>query len=91
MMKKRFHLLIYGQVQGVAFRAEARAEATALGITGSARNLANGSVEIVCEGESPVIDEFIRWCRHGPPLAEVERIDMTEEQYAGEFDHFDIL
>jgi len=90
-MKKRFHLLIYGQVQGVAFRAQARVEATGLGVTGGARNLDNGSLEIVCEGDAPMLDEFIKWCRHGPPLAEVERMDIAEEQYTGEFDHFDIL
>ncbi|WP_133480044.1 acylphosphatase [Cognatilysobacter segetis] len=70
--------LVSGRVQGVAFRAHARREAQALGLTGHARNLADGRVEIEAHGDGHAIDAFARWLAHGPPLARVDAVSRTD-------------
>ncbi len=74
---KRLHLLIAGRVQGVFFRRSAKERAGELGITGWARNTADGNVEIFAEGEENALKEFLAWCRKGPPPAKVENIKIT--------------
>ena len=69
--------LVSGRVQGVAFRAHARAEALRHGLRGYARNLADGRVEVVACGDAAGIEAFAAWLRHGPPLA---RVDDVERQ-----------
>lgn len=69
-------LRIHGHVQGVSFRYSARSEARRLGLTGSARNDADGSVWIEVEGEDHSVEQFVAWCRTGPPGARVERLDV---------------
>ena len=86
----RAHLLISGRVQGVLFRQSARAKALELGLTGWAHNLIDGTVEIVCEGEKESIEKFIEWCKKGSPLAKVEHVDVSLEEYKGEFSSFEI-
>ncbi|HEY6865820.1 MAG TPA: acylphosphatase [Candidatus Eisenbacteria bacterium] len=72
---ERLHLRVHGLVQGVGFRAFAIREARALGLTGSARNLADGSVEIVAEGGRGELERLAAAVRRGPTLARVERVD----------------
>lgn len=72
--------LVSGRVQGVFFRASTRDEARALGLAGSATNLADGRVEVIAEGGAPALDALERWLWQGPPAARVtavtrERID----------------
>jgi acylphosphatase len=67
--------LVSGRVQGVAFRAHARAEALRLGLRGHARNLADGRVDVVAAGDAAALDSFAAWLRHGPPLARVDDIE----------------
>ncbi|MBI2642500.1 MAG: acylphosphatase [Candidatus Wildermuthbacteria bacterium] len=86
----RAHLFISGRVQGVLFRQSARAKALELGVTGWAHNLLDGKVEIVCEGEKENIEKFVEWCRKGPTLAKVEYVDVSHEDYKGEFKDFSI-
>lgn len=69
--------LVSGRVQGVAFRAQARAEALALGLDGHAVNLDDGRVEVLAAGDATAIDALARWLRHGPPLARVEAVERT--------------
>jgi acylphosphatase len=76
---------VKGRVQGVFFRASTRHAADHLGIRGEVKNLPDGSVWIVAEGEESVVQEFIEWCRHGPPLAKVTDIIVT----AGSLQHFE--
>jgi acylphosphatase len=71
---KRAEVTIKGRVQGVFYRASARDEAERLGLHGEVRNLPDGSVELVAEGERAVLEELIAWCRRGPPLALVEEV-----------------
>jgi acylphosphatase len=80
----RAHAVISGRVQGVFFRAEARARARSLGLAGWVRNLADGNVEAVFEGPEEHVASMLRWCEQGPPGARVEAVDVTWEQPAGD-------
>lgn len=68
------HLMIQGLVQGVAFRASARAEAERLGLCGWVRNRADGRVEAVVAGSAAAVEHFVRWAHRGPSQARVESI-----------------
>ena len=68
---RTLHLLIKGEVQGVYFRASAKEQADWFGVSGWVRNIADGHVEIVASGEEAALQQFIAWCRHGPPRAVV--------------------
>jgi acylphosphatase len=89
-MVQRVHVWVSGRVQGVSYRAYARSKATGLGLTGWVRNLADGRVEILAEGEASRIAEFLDWCRTGPPLAEVEECRVVEEAPQGDLLDFDV-
>lgn len=65
---------ISGRVQGVAFRACTRAQAEALGLRGYARNLPDGSVEVLACGEEQALDALLRWLQIGPPAARVDSV-----------------
>jgi acylphosphatase len=80
MVAVRF--LISGRVQGVGFRAAARAEALRLGVSGHARNLRDGTVEVIVCGEDAVVDDLQAWLRHGPPGARVDA--MQREAWDGD-------
>jgi acylphosphatase len=90
MTQLRAHLKIHGRVQGVFFRATTQEEGRRLGLTGWVRNCPDGSVETVAEGESEKVEEFIRWCRHGPSPARVERVDVEKTDHRGEFKDFEV-
>jgi acylphosphatase len=74
----------------VFFRAETQRAATGYNLTGWVRNLADGGVEALLEGEGKSVDEMLEWCRKGPPAARVENVIVTEEPYTGEFNNFTI-
>lgn len=69
---------VTGRVQGVGFRANARRRAAALGLTGTAENLDDGSVRIRMTGPRPAIDQMIAWCHEGPPAARVDGVAVRE-------------
>lgn len=69
---------VYGRVQGVFYRASAAERAAALGVSGHARNLADGSVEVLAVGEPGPVAALIDWLAHGPPLARVDRVETEE-------------
>ena len=81
---KRTHVFISGRVQGVWFRAHTREKAEELGISGWVRNLPDGRVEAVFEGEDEKVDEMVKWCHRGPPLSRVEKVDVEYETPKGE-------
>lgn len=66
--------LVSGKVQGVWFRASARNQALAFGLTGVARNLEDGRVEVIAFGTEAALDELARWLAVGPPLAQVRQV-----------------
>lgn len=72
-----YHLLIYGKVQGVYYRASAVSEATRLGLSGWVRNRTSGSVEAVISGPNDQIKAFIKWAHEGPANAEVTHIEVS--------------
>ena len=77
-MKKKFTIKISGLVQGVFFRASTKEKADRLGVKGFVRNEPDSSVYIEAEGEEEALNEFIKWCHHGPPHAYVEKCDVLE-------------
>ena len=79
--------LVSGVVQGVFYRASTRAQAQRLGLTGHARNLADGRVEVVAHGDPDALDALERWLWQGPPAAQVDAVGRTElpEQAPGGF------
>jgi acylphosphatase len=79
-MKVRRHLFVEGRVQGVFYRASAQREGVRLGLSGWVKNLPDGRVEILVEGEEKAVEEFLSWCRKGPPLAKVTRIVVEEDR-----------
>ena len=90
-MKARCHVFVSGKVQGVFFRANTRDLALLLGINGFVRNLSDGRVEAVFEGDKEKIEKMIEFCKEGPPGAIVEKIDVNWEEYKGEFKDFKII
>jgi acylphosphatase len=89
-MKVRAHIFISGMVQGVFFRSETRHEAKKRGVRGWVRNISDGRVEAVFEGEQENVKELIGFCKRGPPGARVTSMDVIWESYTGEFRDFEI-
>jgi len=89
-LKVRAQVLISGRVQGVFFRSETQDEAVRHGLTGWVRNLPDGRVEAVFEGEKDRVDALIEFCRRGPPGARVTKVEVTLSDYKGEFKSFSI-
>lgn len=89
-MKTRVHLYISGKVQGVFFRDSARQVAQAAGVSGFVKNLRDGRVEVVAEGEDDAIKTIVQWCHSGPPAASVESVEMHHEVCRGEFSSFEV-
>ena len=88
--RQRIHLRITGIVQGVCYRAYTRQQGQQLGLTGWVRNLPDGSVEVVAEGEQPALEALARWCRTGPPAAHVEQVQVLWSEASGELSTFDV-
>ncbi len=86
----RVHLVVSGRVQGVFYRRFAQAEARELGLTGWAQNIGYGRVEIVCEGEKEKVEQFVEWCKQGPPLAKIENVEVEYGEYQGKCNDFEI-
>jgi len=77
---------VYGRVQGVGFRAATRAKARACGVAGFVRNTSDGGVEAAFEGDAQAVAELVEFCRTGPLLARVARVDVREEPAEGAAD-----
>jgi acylphosphatase len=89
--KVRAHVFIGGRVQGVFFRQNTLIRAKSFGVKGWVRNLADGRVEAVFEGDKPAVDKVVAYCHYGPKNAEVMKVGVSYENYSGEFDDFKIL
>lgn len=79
----RARAIVHGRVQGVFFRDTTRREAAARSVGGWVRNRPDGAVEAVFEGDRDAVEEMLAFCREGPPNAEVERVDVSEEEPEG--------
>lgn len=80
----RRRVVVHGRVQGVFFRASVRDTAQRLGVTGTVRNCADGTVEAAFEGPTEDVERAVEFCRHGPPGARVEDVEVFDEQPHGE-------
>jgi acylphosphatase len=88
--RARARIAISGRVQGVGFRAVSAHKAKRLGLDGWVRNLPDGRVEALAEGERARVEEFVAWCRHGPRSAVVEEVRVEWLAPAGDLGPFDI-
>jgi acylphosphatase len=83
MATVRRRVTAHGRVQGVFFRDSTRQEAKRRGVAGSVRNTGEGTVEAVFEGDEAAVDALVEFCRSGPGSADVERVDVEEEEPEG--------
>ncbi|MBE0426737.1 MAG: acylphosphatase [Nitrospirae bacterium] len=90
MEKARACLFIDGRVQGVFYRVFTMELARNLGLKGWVKNLRDGRVEVLFEGEKDVIERAIRECYVGPPGARVSNIDVQWQLYKGDQEEFSI-
>ena len=90
MNKVRAHVLVSGKVQGVFFRQKTQRQAQSFGVTGWVRNLPDGRVEAVFEGEEEAVKALVDYCHRGPSFAIVENVNVNYENYNGEFSSFQV-
>ena len=83
-MEVRAHVWFSGRVQGVFFRANTEKKAKELSVNGWVRNLPDGRVEAIFEGEEPQVNALIEWCRTSQPYAKVSDVEIRWEEPQGE-------
>jgi acylphosphatase len=88
--KKKFHAYISGRVQGVFFRWSTKKLAKKIEINGYVKNLQDGRVEVVAEGEEEKLKELIKFLQKGPKHARVHEVDVSWENYKDEYSSFQI-
>ena len=88
--KVRAYIIVSGKVQGVYFREKTREKSKELGVSGWVRNLSDGRLEAVFEGEKDKVEEMVEWARKGPFWAKVNGLEVSREEYKGEFSNFEI-
>jgi len=91
MGKQRVHLIIKGKVQGVFFRQALKVIAKKKNIFGWVKNLKDGSVETILEGEDIDVSALVEWAHGGSANARVEDVSIKHEKYTGEFSKFDVF
>ena len=89
-MEARTHVFVSGRVQGVFLRDHTQQWASSLNLKGWVRNLGDGRVEVVAEGDKERIETLINKLKEGPPLARVDKVEVKWEPYRGEFTDFRI-
>ena len=85
------HMLVDGKVQGVYYRVSAAKKATSLGLVGWVRNLVDGRVELLAQGDDDAIEELLQWCRKGPVMAKVVNVYHEMANLDHEFCDFTVL
>jgi acylphosphatase len=88
--RARLRILVSGRVQGVFYRGSAAAQARALGVVGYARNLDDGSVEIVAEGRRDALELMAAWAHHGPSPSRVDEVRIEWTAMLDEFSEFKV-
>lgn len=89
-MQRTISIIITGKVQGVYFRQNAKEKALELGLTGQAKNLNDGNVQIIASGTGEELAAFTDWCRIGPARAVVTGVEINELPLKF-YEHFTIL
>jgi acylphosphatase len=87
----RCHLWVKGRVQGVWFRGSCAEQGRLLGVSGWARNLPDGRVEVLAQGEKEAVERLVEWCHQGPPTARVTRVEIQYEVAGEAVDGFAVL
>jgi acylphosphatase len=82
--RTRAHVFVSGRVQGVYYRANTREQARDRDIDGWVRNLDDGRVEAVFEGDEDAVEELVEWCHTGSPSAMVEDVAVEYDEPQGE-------
>ena len=90
LMKIRAHVLVTGDVQGVFFRSNTRSQASLRNVTGWVRNLSDGRVEAVLEGERDDVENVITFCRSGPSGSKVDDVEVSWELPTRKHKEFEI-
>jgi acylphosphatase len=83
MSRKRVHVYVSGRVQGVFYRATTKETAREHGVDGWVKNLDDGRVEAVFEGDPKAVDAMVEFCHEGSDMAEVNDVEVTEEEPEG--------
>lgn len=89
-MKTGVQVFVRGVVQGVNFRYHTKVTATKLGVLGWVRNLPDGRVEAVFEGEKEAVEKMVEFCKTGPWSAIVQDVVVKEEGWSGKYTNFEI-
>jgi acylphosphatase len=91
MSNQRVRIFVKGKVQGVFFRQALKVKATQNNILGWVKNLNDGRVEAVLEGNAENVNVLVEWCHGGPANARVEDVEIRNEKFTNEFSKFDVL
>jgi len=91
MSNQRIRIIVTGKVQGVFFRQSLKIKAKQNEIFGWVKNLKDGRVEAILEGDEEKINRIIEWAHGGPANARVEDVEIQNEKFIGEFSKFDVL
>ncbi len=91
MSSKRIRIIVTGKVQGVFFRQALKVMAKKNNIFGWVKNLKDGRVEAVLEGDEEKVGRIVEWSHGGPANARVEDVEIHNEKFSGEFSKFDVL
>jgi acylphosphatase len=91
MANIRVYVFVSGRVQGVFFRQKTKRQAEYLGVTGWVRNLDDGRVEAVFEGEESDIEALVDFCRRGQRDAVISKVEVAVERFTGEFQSFEVV
>ncbi len=89
-MIRKATIIVSGVVQGVYYRHSTKVKADELGLTGYVRNLIDGSVEVVAEGEEENVERLIEWCKQGPRGARVDHIDVEWDEPSSGFEDYSV-
>ncbi len=91
MSKQRIRIFVKGKVQGVFFRQALKVMAKKNDVFGWVKNLKDGRVEAILEGDEEKVSRLVEWSHGGPANARVEDVEIRNEKFIGEFSKFDVL
>ncbi|MDH3676704.1 MAG: acylphosphatase [Nitrosopumilus sp.] len=91
MTNQRIRVFVKGKVQGVFFRQTLKVKAKQNNVLGWVKNLDDGRVEAILEGNEENVSTIVEWCHGGPANARVEDVDIRNEKFTNEFSKFDVL
>jgi len=91
MSNQRIRFFVTGRVQGVFFRQSLKVMAKKNDVFGWVKNLKDGRVEAVLEGDEEKVSRLVEWAHGGPANAIVEDVEIHNEKFTSEFSKFDVL